>query len=326
MMATETARLGRLLHTVSHLAFKEAKRVIKARINVAVISCVVAVILAIDYKAALILFTYLDPTLDGASLGPAFLALTLPVAVVAVHLLIKDEGGALIEKRLQKLAGVGVFVFLLGVAMLLSLVYFDASEGIGSGTTGPITGTIGNSDLGGGSSQTSSILSGFGALLAGLSPTVFFAGMVFILFVTVYASHQLMKRIETEFDIAVLSTKRAKEVRALCDISDELMADIAAREAAIASARKKLPGDPEYAFSQLASSAIGDALHVMKKALPSLKRKHELRIIPITTRLQIPDEIETAEEGKRVIAAIRHATTPFAILKQLDGLPPQEED
>jgi hypothetical protein len=325
-MITNTASVTRLLHTVAHLALKEGKRVLKARMNVAVLSCLVAVILGIDYKAALILFTYLDPTLDGASLGPAFLALTLPVAVVAVHLLIKDEGGEAIEKRLRKLAGVGVFVFLLGIAMLLSLVYFDASEGIGSSGSSSISGTIGNDDLGAGTGQTSSILSGFGAILSGLSPTMFFAGMTFILFVTVYASHVLMKQIEAAFDVAILSTRRAKEVRALCGETDRMLADIARLEGAIAMARKKLPGDPEYAFSQLASSAIRDALHAMKKALASLKRKKELDIIPVTTRVQIPDDIETPEDGKRVIAGIRQATTPYAILKELDGLPPHEED
>ena len=205
--------------------------------------------------------------------------------------------------------------------MLLSLVYFDASEGIGSGAASPITGAIGDSDLGGGASQTAPLLTGFGAILSGLSPVLFFAGMVFILFVTVYACHQFMKRIEERWDLAFKSSRRAKELRALCDEADALLVDMAAREAAIATARKKLPGDPEYAYSQIASSVIGDALQRMKKALKSLDQSERLSLIPVRATVDIPDEIDSRAEGKRVIAAIRHATTPYAILKELDGLP-----
>jgi hypothetical protein len=325
-MPTDTSAARRVNHAVAYEGRLENSRIINGRILVTVWSCLCAVLLFIDYKAAFILFSYLDPTLDGTSVGPAFLALTVPVAVVAIHLLIKDAGGAEIEERLHKLAGVGVFIFFLGVAMLLSLVYFDASEGIGSGTTGPITGSIGNNDLGVGPSQPSALVSGFGSILSGLSPVMFFAGMVFILFVTVYACHQFMKRIEERWDLAFKSSRRAKELRGLCDEADALLVDIAKREAAIETARKKLPGDPEYAYSQIASSAIGDALLRMKKALKALDQSARLSMLPVTPVVDIPEDIETRNEGKRVIAAIRHATSPYAILKELDGLPPQEED
>ncbi|MFN3226829.1 MAG: hypothetical protein ACE360_11340 [Hyphomicrobiales bacterium] len=325
-MTTESSQVRRLLHTVAHEGVLETRRIRNARITVISMMCVVAVLLGIDYKAAFILFSYLDPTLDGTSVGPAFLALTVPVGVVAIHLLIKDKNGGLIEDRLQKLAGIGVFIFFAGVAMLLSLVYFDASEGIGSGATSTIQGSIGNDDLGIGPTQTSPLLSGFGSILSGLSPVLFFAGMTFILFVTVYACHQFMKRIEARFDTAFNSTNRAKELRGLCDEADAMMVDIAKREAAIATARKKLPGDPEYAFCQLASSALGDALLRMKKALRSLDHSKRLSMIPVRATVEIPEEVETRAQGKQIIADICQATTPYAILKELDGLPPQEED
>lgn len=325
-MTTDTSGARRVVHAVAYEGKKEDSRIVNARIQVIVFSCIVAVLLGIDYKAAHILFSYLDPTLDGTSVGPAFLALTVPVAVVAVHLLIKDKDGKRIEERLHKLAGVGVFVFLLGMAMLLSLIYFDATEGIGSSGTNPIQGSIGNDDLGTGPAQTSLLVIGFGSILSGLSPVLFFAGMTFILFVTVYACHQFMKRIEERFDVAFRSTRRAKVLRILCDDADELMVDIAKREAAIAAARKKLPGDPEHAYAQVASSAIGDALHHMKKALRTLGKSDGLAMLGLERKADIPDDIETHADGKAIVAAIRHATTPYAILKELDGLPPQEED
>ena len=325
-MPTDTSAARRTIHNVAYEGRRENRVIINARIMVVAFSCICAVLLGIDYKAAYILFSYLDPTLDGTSVGPAFLALTVPVAVVTIHLLIKDEGGAKIEQRLHKLAGVGVFVFFLGVAMLLSLVYFDASEGIGSSSGSSITGSIGDSDVGAGSAQGSPLLTGFGALLSGLSPIMFFAGMTFILFVTVYACHQFMKRIEERWDVAFRSSRRAKELRALCDEADGLLVDIAGHEAAIETVRKKLPGDPEYAYSQLASSVIGDALLRMKKALKSLDQSERLSLLPVRPMVDIPEDIESRAEGRRVIAAIRHATTPYAILKELDGLPPQEED
>lgn len=325
-MPTDTSAARRMNHAVAHEARREDALIVSARFWIPIWSLICAVLLFVDYKAAYILFSYLDPTLDGTSVGPAFLALTVPIAVIAIHLLIMDEGGPQIEERLHKLAGVGVFVFFLGVAMLLSLVYFDASDGIGSGPAGPITGSIGNGDLGLGPSETSPLLSGFGSILSGLSPVVFFAGMVFILFVTVYACHQFMKRIEANWDLAFKSSRRAKELRGLCDEADALLVDVAKREAAIELARKKLPGDPEYAYSQIASSAIGDALLRMKKALKALDQSDKLHLLPVRPVADIPDDIETRDDGKRVIAEIRHATSPYAILKQLDGLPPQEED
>lgn len=110
-MQSETSTARRVLHVVASEGKKENGRIVRARAQVIASLCVVAVLLGIDYKAAFILFSYLNPSLDGTSVGPAFLALTVPVAVVAVHLLIKDKGGAEIEGRLQKLAGIGVFVF-----------------------------------------------------------------------------------------------------------------------------------------------------------------------------------------------------------------------
>lgn len=212
------------------------------------------------------------------------------------------------------------------MAMLLSLIYFDATEGIGSSGSSAVQGTIGNDDLGLGPATPSPLLTGFGSILSGLSPVMFFAGMTFILFVTVYACHQFMKRIERLYELAFGSTRRAKDLRVLCDEADELMVDIAKREAAIATARKKLPGDPEYAYSQLASSAIGTALHRMKKSLKALDQAERFSMLPVLPTVDIPDDIETRAEGKQIIAAIRHATAPYAILKELDGLPPQEED
>ena len=116
---------------VLHQARLEEKRLRNAITLVVGLSLVVTVLLGVDYTAARIMFTYLDPTLGDVSLGPEFLALTVPIAVVAIHLRIADEGGHTLEYRLRRLAGVGVFVFLFGMAMMIALVYMDASDGVG---------------------------------------------------------------------------------------------------------------------------------------------------------------------------------------------------
>ncbi|MEM6914119.1 MAG: hypothetical protein AAF511_09090, partial [Pseudomonadota bacterium] len=92
-MPTDTSAARRTNHAVSHEAQREDALIIGARFWIPIWSLICAVLLFVDYKAAYILFSYLDPTLDGTSVGPAFLALTVPIAVIAIHLLIKDEGG-----------------------------------------------------------------------------------------------------------------------------------------------------------------------------------------------------------------------------------------
>lgn len=325
-MSDHLSKARQILHGVVYEAKKERRRVAKATRELILLSCVVTVLLGIDYKLALIMFTYLDPNLDGTSLGPAVLALSVPVAVVTIHLLIADHDGTKIEDRLQKLAGIGVFVFLFGMAAMVSLVYFDASEGIGAQGSSPISGSIGNQDLELGGRETSPLFSGFGVIMSGVSPVIFFAGMTLILFVTVYASHKLMQKIEERYDVVSGRSRRAKELKALFADAEELAVDIKKREAKLETARTKLPGDPEYAFAQLASATISEALHRMKKALRTLDGSDGLAVLGLQRKADIPAEIETRAEGRDVIAAIRHATTPYAILNELDGLPPKEED
>ena len=113
--------LKKLMSVVRHAASLgklEAKRIQRAKILFVTLSCLIAVLLGVDYTAARIIFSYLDPTLGSISLGPDLIALCVPIAVIAVHLLISDDGGKRIEYRLRRLAGVGVFVFLFGIAMM----------------------------------------------------------------------------------------------------------------------------------------------------------------------------------------------------------------
>ncbi len=197
MTPTDLPDAMRILRDVVHQANLEQKRLRRARVEFLALSLLVVVLLGIDYKIAHIMFSYLDPTLGDVSLGPAFLALSVPVAVIVIHLLISESEGQSIEYRLRRLAGVGVFVFLFGIAAMVSLVYLDASEGIGAQDTGGnIQGTIGNESIGLDGGDSSLGFAVFRALFSSLSPMIFFAGMTLILFVTVYACHRLMQKIE----------------------------------------------------------------------------------------------------------------------------------
>lgn len=313
---------------VLHQARLEEKRLRNAITLVVGLSLVVTVLLGVDYTAARIMFTYLDPTLGDVSLGPEFLALTVPIAVVAIHLRIADEGGHTLEYRLRRLAGVGVFVFLFGMAMMIALVYMDASDGVGSqGNDAAIQGVVGNDNLSArDTGETSWAFAAFRALFSALSPIIFFVGMTLILFVTAYACHQLMKTIGKHYDFFAGASRRSRELKHGLAEVEELGIQIRKDEAAIVRARKRLPSDPEYRFSQITSAAIADALHGMKRALRTFGETDIVKSGIFTHNGHIPEHIETREDGAEIIAEIRQATTPYAILKNLGGYPPREED
>ena len=327
-MADELAKIMRLARDVAYQARLEEKRLRSAIVMFVFFSVLVACLLGVDYMAARIMFTYLDPTLGDVSLGPEFLALTVPVAVVAIHLLIAEDGGHTLEYRLRRLAGIGVIVFLFGMASMVSLVYFDASDGVGSqGSDIAIEGMIGDDDLGGGSAgETSFVFSAFRALFSSIAPIVFFVGMTLILFVTAYACHRLMVKIAAHYDFFAGASRRSRVLKRGLNELETLGIDIRKQEARLARERRKLPADPEYQFSQIASAAINKALHAMKLALRGLGEVDALRLGVFERKADIPAHIETREDGMAVIAEIRDATRPYAILKNLGGYPPREEE
>lgn len=318
----------RVARDVGYQADLEDRRLRHARRDFILLSLLVAMLLGLDYTTAHIMFTYLDPTLGGVSLGPEFLALTVPTAVVAVHLLIAEEGGKAIEYRLKRLAGVGVFVFLLGMATMVSLVYFDASGGVGWQSQGSgIEGTLGSADIGASTEgHTSWLLVIFGALFASVAPVLFFAGMTLILFVTVYASHRLMVKLEEHYEFFANASRRSRELIDGIAELEELGTEIRKIEARIATARKKLPSDPEHRFAHIASAAIRDALHRMKLALRNLRAPNPLLEGVVTRKSAFPPETLERDQAARLIADIRQATTPYAILRDLDAYPPREEE
>ena len=299
----------------------EERRLFQAFVMIGLFGIAVFVLLGIDYKLAHIMFSYLDPTLGDTSLGPAFLALSVPIAVLVINMLIREkQNGKKIELNLQRLAGIGVIVFLFGIASMVALVYFESTDGIGTSSSG-ISGTIGGQSIGSNQSDRPYPVSTFGNLLAGIGPIIFLLGMTMILFVTVYASHYLMIRIEQYHGDIVRIPRRAKELRLLYTDIEAIWREIHREEVALKAAQKKLPGDPERRFSQLASAAIGDALHRMKQSLKAFNMDDALIKGIFERKAIVPDEIDSREQGLEIIAEIRHATSPRAILKELDGYP-----
>ena len=316
----------RILRDVNHQSALEARRLRHSKINFVFLGVLVAVILGVDYTMAWTMFDYMNPTLGGIALGPAILALSVPIAVVAVHLLIADDGGKTLEYRLRRLAGLGVIIFLLGMASMVSLVFFDATDGLGSqGQASAIEGTIGTNVIGNDQGVTSRLSSAFASIFAGIPPIIFFLGMTLILFVTVYVVHRLISKIEDHYEFFTNATRRSGELKQLSGEVDELVIKIKARDAELKALHKKLPRDLDKRFSQIASAAVYSALHNMKKALNGLGEENVVLKMVFEQKAAIPSHIKTREDGLQIIAEIRHETSPYAILKNLGAVPPKEE-
>jgi len=329
---TSNRQVRNVLNVVIYLAQREAKLIADARWRALFLSFLAALILSVDYMMGLILFDYLDPTLGDVSLGPPFLALSLPIAVIVIHLIIQSDDTHKVEYRLRRIATVGVFMLLFALSAVLALVLYDATDGLGSTDGGgPVTGSVGNQVLlQSGSDRDSGLFAMFDAVFPGLARIAFFAAISLVLFVSVYGVDRLLTKIADNFEHFHDSSKRSRELLEIGAEVDAELIEIDALDAEIGAHAKRLPRDPEKRFAQITSAAISDALHEMKKALHGFgKVKADLEdvILAPTVRpdIEIPDDIESASQGKEVIAHIRQQTTPYAILKNLDCLPPKEE-
>ena len=164
------------------------------------------------------------------------------------------------------------------------------------------------------------------AIFSTLSPVIFFVGMTLILFVTIYASHRLLLKVEEHFDFFVNTTRRSHELKNIYAEIEGLAIEIRKERAVVERAKKRLPADPQYRYSQIASDAIHGALHRMKRSLRSLKQPDPVLKWVSERKADIPDQIETSKQGQMVIAEIAQSTTPYAILMHLDAYPMKEED
>lgn len=326
-MFSDVSQVINLLRKVIREARLENNRINRAQLEFVLYSMVVAVLMLIDYSSARIIFAYLDPTLGQVSLGPDIVALCVPTAVIALHLMMDDEGGKTIEKRLKRFAGVGVFLFILGTAMMLATVYMESADGVGTGGSEiAINGTVGNETIGSGGNHTSAVFAAFRGFLSGVTPIVFFTGMAAILWVTVYTSHRLLTKIEERYKYFSGAARRYRALKRVFAEADDAGRVIIQLDSRLNRARSKLPGDPEYRFAQIASAAFADALHRMAKGLRGLGKTNELFDPHWERSDRVPEHIATTKDGQRVIASLRQATTPYAILAHLDGLPVKDEE
>lgn len=325
-MHKQVGNLTRQLRGVAYEAKQEQKRIKLARREFVLFSLLVALLLGVDYTSALIIFSYLDPTLGQVSLGPELIALCVPIAVVAVHLLVADDGGKTIEHRLKRLAGVGVFVFLIGMAGMLSLVYLDSADGVGSESSGGVQGTIGSQEIGSGGGETSLFFSIFQGIFAGVVPAVFFIGMCLILFVTIYVSHKLLAKIEERYEFFSNASSRSKELLERFALAEQKGAELVQLDGRIRRAKSKLPRDPEHRFAEITSAAISEALHRMNRNLRGLDEPGDLLLEAVQRKESVPSHIESQKDGRRKIAEIRQASTPYAILTTLSGMAADEEE
>ena len=325
-------KIKKVQNNVQYRAVRETRNIRKAQAFFLFVSSLVAIILSVDYTMGWILFDYLDPSLGEVSLGPPFLALSIPIAVIVIHLIISSDDTDKIEKRLRRIASVGGFLLLIALSSMVALILYDSSEGLGrQGGDTSINGVIGDDTLGSNNAISQPwIFSIFDAVFAGVPRILFFCAMSLVLFVSVYGVHMLLKKIEENFKYFHNSSKRSKELKQLGAQVDELLTEIDGIDAELEAYAVQCPPDPEKRFSQIASAAISDGLHEMKKALRSLGKNEVVLEAVIFTGIVRPDitvppHIRTRAQGQQIIAEIRQDTTPYAILKNLGAMPPKEE-
>lgn len=318
----------RTLRHIEHEANLEFRRLRSAQRTFILLLALSIIILGVDFSAALILFDYLDPTLGGVSLGPAALALTVPIAVVGIHVLVADQKTSSDNKIrlwLRRLAAAGVFIYLFGIASMVSLALFDATEGMGSGSQGPLTGgTFGSPTLGNDQSSDAA-LALFGGIFASVSPIVFFIGMTLVFFVSVFVVDRLLARMKVHYAFFSHASGRATKVKAKCAGAHEIVDAIDRLDARENRLRKKHPVDLDDSFSRIASSHIAAALHDMRRPLNAIDHEDAIMGTVLARDGQVPPHITGKRQGLNKIREIQHETSPYGVLKHLGCVPPKEE-
>ncbi len=314
---------SRWMHDLRHEASLERQRIQNAKYTFILLSMIMAGVLIVDYTMGRAMFDYIAPKIGGSALSAPILALIFPITVVALHLLIADDGGRKIEYRLKRLAGVGIIVFLLGASALIASIMSDGTDGIG-GSAPILTG----GSPGTGENELSPITSVFKALVAPLPPLMFFFAMGFGLILTYYVGHQLLKKIEDHFETFFGASDRWREIHELVDLFDKIRK---AFDKAAASKRhliRKKPRDPDHRFSRIVSAAVHEELRQLRKALhyfPATIEPLDVVTAELSRKSSFPSQIETRQQGQQIIADIKDAMRPYAIMGALGSIPPKKD-
>ena len=310
-------------------ANRESRKLLLSRIEFVTKGLIAGITLLVDYFAGLQTFEYLAPTLGGVSLGPPALALTIPIAVLGVHILISDQRGYennAIRRHLRRGATIGVFVYLIGMAAMVALSLLDSTESLGTGSGAPgVGGAVGNITLDTGQ-PASALMQLFLSLFSTAAPIVFSLGMVFIFMVSVFVVDRLITGMETNYAFFSKASGRSKKVKAVAAESFETIREIDNLDAREKALKARLPHDVDDAFTRLASSHIAVALHEMKQALPGLDDQDALIGQVLKRNGTVPPHITSKRQGLNKLRELHHETSPFAILKQLGCVPPKEEN
>lgn len=312
-----------ILAQVVHRGRVEARQRRLAQCVVIFLVVALITVLVIDYSAALIIFTYLDPSFGDINLGPEVLALSVPTTVLAFHLLISIDRAQLVENSLIRAAAIGVFAFLMGVTFLTSLSYLDAADGIGfNQTDSGLGGTIGRQTLDSAASKDDWLFQSFRNIFANIAPITFFIGMCCILFITVYVSHVLIKQIINRIEYLITTQSRQKELRREFSQAKLRARQIRLLETKIAKEKARLPDNSKHRFAQLASSAISGQLNQMAKAARGMDTAQEILPEVGQRKVIIPPHIGSEKDAAKEIGRISKATSYHAILVQISDNSP----
>jgi len=249
---TSNRQVRNVLNNLQFLAQREARAITHAKLMILFLSSLAALILLVDYTMGWILFDYLDPTLGDVSLGPPFLALSLPIAVIVIHLIIRSDDTHNIEYRLRRIATVGGFLLLFALSAVLALILYDSTDGLGStGSDNAISGSIGNETIDQQDGGTNSgLFTFFDAVFPDLTRILFFVAICLILFVSVYGVDQLLAKIAANFEHFHNSSRRSKELLELGAQVDAELIQIDALDAELEAHEHNLPRDPERRFAK----------------------------------------------------------------------------
>lgn len=223
-------------------------------LNLGFFGLIFLVLVAGETFFATMMFAIIQIEILGVVFSGAAFAMLVPTVIGAAHVRMHHEGDHFTKWWLQKLSGIGILIFAVGVSLMIGVSAWQAAQdalvGVATGSTGS-TGTIGGEQVGAASDSTSGVAGWIGMIPSSL----LFLGLAFGMIITINFASFCLGRALQAFNILTQVPPVGEEVEATIE---ELTAKIALMRKLIAAdtdARNKLPFDPKSKFAREASHA-----------------------------------------------------------------------
>lgn len=215
---------------------------------------------------ATMMFAIIQIEILGAVFSGAAFAMLVPTVIGAAHVRIQHEGDHFTKWWLQKLSGIGILIFAVGVSLMIGFSAWQAAQDALVGVATGSTGTIGGEQVVAANDGPSGIAGWIGMIPSSL----LFLGLAFGMIITINFASFCLGRALQAFNILTQVPPIGEEVEATIE---ELTAKIALMRKLIAAdtdARNKLPFDPKSKFAREASHA---AWQLVQVKLAAARRK-----------------------------------------------------